>query len=324
MLTYQEKLKHPKWQKKRLEILKRDNWACKKCGDVESELMVHHKFYKKGIEPWEYNNDALVTLCINCHEDKHELLDSFHINNVADKMHHLFQEKSQKPGIQTGFSDLDNLTSGLQNSQLIILAGRPGNKKTSFEINLIRNIALYSNQPVALFSLGMPENIILSRLFCLVTKVDFYKVMKSNINSDEINSLNSNASNLRKAPIFIDASPNLTLTTIIRRIKALKTKKNIRLVIIDYLQLITSNKLDFSEISRLLKLLAIEMDIPIILISQLDKKLEERTDKRPRLKDLPGSDLANNSDLIIFLYRDEAYNKEESNPKPAKPEPKGG
>ncbi len=129
MSSYSEKLKNPKWQKKRLEISERDNWTCQICSDSESEFIVHHKNYEKGKDPWDYDNNDLISLCVNCHEKEHGVLNSFHIKKGIEKSLDIIGKGSLKRvfifGIPAGFNSLDSFLGGLKNSELIVIASRP-------------------------------------------------------------------------------------------------------------------------------------------------------------------------------------------------------
>ncbi len=224
-------------------------------------------------------------------------------------------------GVATGFSLLDHLTSGLQPSDLIILAARPSMGKTALALNIARNAAVDHNTPVAIFSLEMSKEQLSMRMLCAEARVDSHRLRGGFLSNDDWANLTHAASVLSEAPIFIDDSPDISALNIRAKARRLKSDKKLGLVIVDYLQLMKGHRhserrdLEISEISRALKALAKELNVPVIALSQLNRKLEERTDKRPKLSDLRESGaLEQDADVVTFIYRDEVYNKEENNP----------
>jgi replicative DNA helicase len=225
-------------------------------------------------------------------------------------------------GVTTGFTRLDNLTAGLQNSDLIILAGRPSMGKTAFALNIARNAAVEHSIPIAMFSLEMSKEQLSMRMLCSEAKVDSARLRSGFFSKKDWVNLTDAAGILSEAAIFIDDSPDLSAMEIRAKARRLKMEKNIGLIIIDYLQLMKSRStaerrdLEISEMSRSLKALAKELDIPVLALSQLNRKLEERSDKRPLLSDLRESGaLEQDADVVAFIYRDEVYNRDENNPK---------
>jgi len=224
-------------------------------------------------------------------------------------------------GITTGFAKLDNLTSGLQNSDLIILAARPAMGKTAFALNLARNAAIEGGVPVAVFSLEMAKEQLSMRMLCAEARVDSSRIRSGFLNQDDWNRITDAAGRLTDAPIYIDDAPDISTTSIRTKSMRMKLDKGLGMIIIDYLQLMRGSinterrDLEISEISRSLKILAKELNIPVIALSQLNRKLEERSDKRPQLSDLRESGaLEQDADLVAFIYRDEVYNRDENNP----------
>jgi replicative DNA helicase len=224
-------------------------------------------------------------------------------------------------GVPTGFKDLDNLTSGLQRSDLIILAARPSMGKTALALNIARNAAVDAGVPVAVFSLEMSKEQLSLRLLCSEARVDSSRVRSGFFSDEHWRSLTDAADVLTSAPIFIDDSPSLSAMEVRAKARRLKIDKNIGLIVIDYLQLMHGRAdaerrdLEISDISRSLKALAKEINVPVIALSQLNRMLEQRTDRRPRLSDLRESGaLEQDADVVAFIYRDEVYNKEENNP----------
>jgi replicative DNA helicase len=224
-------------------------------------------------------------------------------------------------GVPTGFSRIDQLTSGFQRSDLIIIAARPAMGKTAFALNLARNAAILGNVPVAIFSLEMSKEQLSMRMLCAEARVDSSNIRSGFLSGNDWNKLTDAAGVLTDALIYIDDSPDISATTIRTKSRRLKMDKNLGLIIIDYIQLMRGSShterrdLEISEISRSLKILAKELDIPVIALSQLNRKLEERSDKRPQLSDLRESGaLEQDADVVSFIYRDEVYNKDENNP----------
>ncbi|MFW6081900.1 MAG: replicative DNA helicase [Desulfosalsimonas sp.] len=229
--------------------------------------------------------------------------------------------KSLISGVPSGFKKLDQLTSGFQASDLIIMAARPGMGKTALALNIARNAAVESDTPVALFSLEMSKEQLSLRLLCSEARIDSARVRDGFFNEDDWYSLTNAAGVLSSAPIYIDDSPELTSLDIKTKTRRLKREKGVGMIIVDYLQLVRPRKtyerreLEISDMSRTMKGLAKELDIPVIALSQLNRRLEDRSDKRPQLSDLRESGaLEQDADLVIFIYRDEVYNADENNP----------
>jgi replicative DNA helicase len=235
--------------------------------------------------------------------------------------------KALVTGVPTGFTKLDELTAGLQKSDLVILAGRPGMGKTAFALNIAKNAAVDDNIPVAIFSLEMSKEQLSFRMLSSEARIDSSRLRRGFITQDDWLKITDAAGFLSQAPIFIDDSPNITVLEIRAKSRRLKMENDIGMIIIDYLQLMKGRTsaerrdLEISEISRSLKALAKELDIPVLALSQLNRKLEERSDKRPQLADLRESGaLEQDADVVAFIYRDELYNKAENNPNKGKAE----
>ena len=223
-------------------------------------------------------------------------------------------------GISTGFTDFDNLTSGLQPSDLIIVAGRPSMGKTALALNMAVNAALEDKVGVAVFSLEMSSLQLGIRLLGCDAMIDAWKLRKGALQDDDYLRLTDSANRLSELPIYIDDSSALSALEIKAKARRLKKKHNISLVIIDYLQLMQSKKavesrqLEISDISRSLKALAKDLDISVVAVSQLNRKVEDRPIKRPMLADLRESGaIEQDADLILFIYREEMYNRTEEN-----------
>jgi len=235
--------------------------------------------------------------------------------------------KSILTGVPSGFTRLDELTSGFQRSDLIILAARPAMGKTSLALNIARNAAIDANVPVAVFSLEMSKEQLSMRLLTAEARIDASRLRTGFFNKDDWVKLTNAASVLQQAPIYIDDSHSISTFDIRAKSRRLKMDKGLGLIIVDYLQLMKSHihserrDLEISEMSRSLKGLAKELDVPVIALSQLNRMLEQRSDKRPMLSDLRESGaLEQDADVVTFIYRDEVYNKDENNPNRGKAE----
>jgi len=248
------------------------------------------------------------------------------VKNI-DQLEERQGNRSLLTGVPTGYAKLDHMTSGLQPSDLIILAARPSMGKTSLAMNIARNAAIDGNTPVAIFSLEMSKEQLSMRLLTSEARIDSTKLRSGFFSDEDWTKLTDAAGTLEQAPIYIDDSPDISAMGIRTKARRLKTEKGLGLIIIDYLQLMrgqTSNDrrdLEISEISRSLKGLAKELDVPVIALSQLNRMLEQRSDKRPMLSDLRESGaLEQDADVVLFIYRDEVYNKAEDNPNRGKAE----
>jgi len=234
----------------------------------------------------------------------------------------LYDSKELITGVPTGFDKFDELTSGLQRSDLIIIAGRPSMGKTAFALNIACHAAVEAKIPVAIFSLEMSKEQIAMRLLSSTAKVDSQRIRKGFLGETDWPKLTNAAGVLSEAPIFIDDTPAITVLEMKAKSRRLKAEHGLGLVIIDYLQLMRgsgykeSREQEISEISRSLKALAKELDVPVIALSQLNRKVEDRTNRRPQMADLRESGaIEQDADVIAFIYRDEVYNRSEDNPK---------
>ncbi|MCH5277672.1 MAG: replicative DNA helicase [Desulfovibrionaceae bacterium] len=237
------------------------------------------------------------------------------VRTVIDELTARFQNKSASTGVPTGYIHLDQLTGGLQPSDLIIIAARPSMGKTAFALNLAMRSALSAGVTVAIFSLEMSKESLMDRMLCAWGRVDLSRVRKSYLDDEDWSRLSMAADTLSRAKIFIDDTAGLSPLALRARCRRLKAEQGLGLVMVDYLQLMHSSRndsreLEISDISRNLKALAKELKVPVIALSQLNRKLEERTDKRPVLSDLRESGaIEQDADLIMFIHREEAYNK---------------
>jgi replicative DNA helicase len=239
----------------------------------------------------------------------------------------LFQKKELVTGVPSGFKELDRMTAGFQPSDLIIIAGRPSMGKTAFCLNVAQYAAVENKIPVAVFSLEMSKEQLVIRMLCSEAHVEGTRLRTGFLNESDWPKLTIAAGNLSEAPIYIDDSAALSVLELRAKARRLKSERGLGMLIIDYLQLmkgrarVESRQQEISEISRSLKALAKELNIPVIAVSQLSRKTEERTGNRPQLSDLRESGaIEQDADLIIFIYRDEVYNRAEDNPNRGKAE----
>jgi replicative DNA helicase len=226
----------------------------------------------------------------------------------------LFHKKQLITGIPTGFADLDKMTSGFQPADLIILAGRPSMGKTALALNILRNSAIDHGNTTVIFSLEMSKEQLIMRMLCSEAEVDGSKVRSGYLSELEWPKLTLAAGTLSEAPIFIDDSPAISVLELRAKCRRLKAEHDLGLIVVDYLQLMKgrgkaeSREQEISAISRSLKALAKELSVPVLALSQLNRALEQRPDKRPRLSDLRESGaIEQDADVIGFIYRDEVY-----------------
>ena len=239
------------------------------------------------------------------------------LGRAVKRVEEMYRSDTTLTGIATGFSDFDAKTSGLQKSDLIIIAGRPSMGKTSFAMNLAENAALHNDHSVAVFSMEMPGEQLALRMMSSLGRIDSHSLRTGKLDDQDWPRLISSVSMLSKAKLFIDDTAALTPTELRARTRRLKREHGLDLVIVDYLQLMqvggsTENRAtEISEISRSLKALAKELEVPIVALSQLNRSVEQRPDKRPVMSDLRESgSIEQDADVILFIYRDEVYNDE--------------
>ena len=232
------------------------------------------------------------------------------------KLEELYNQKSVVTGIPTGFIELDYKTAGLHGSDLILVAARPAMGKTAFALNIAANVAIRANVPVALFSLEMSKEQLVNRVLCMEAMVDSNKVRTGKLEEDDWSKLAGVVGPLSESGIYIDDTPGISIMEIRTKCRKLKMEKNIGLIVIDYIQLIqgsgkknSSREQEISEISRSLKILAKELNVPVIALSQLSRAVEQRPEHRPMLSDLRESGaIEQDADIVMFLYRDDYYN----------------
>lgn len=228
----------------------------------------------------------------------------------------LYNQKEPITGVPTGFADLDYKTAGLHNSDLILIAARPAMGKSAFALNIAANAAINAKVPVVLFNLEMSKSQLVNRMLCSEAMVDSNKIRTGKIEEDDWTKLATALGPLSEAPIYIDDTAGISVAEIRAKCRKLKLEKNIGLIVIDYLQLIqgsgkrnSSREQEISEISRSLKIMAKELDVPVIALSQLSRAAEQRQDHRPMLSDLRESGaIEQDADIVMFLYRDDYYN----------------
>jgi len=236
---------------------------------------------------------------------------------VVDRIDSLFQQDTPFTGAPTGFTDFDELTSGLQRGDLVIVAGRPSMGKTSFAMNIAEHAVIKHKLHTAIFSMEMPSEQLVMRMLSSLGRIDQHKVRTGKLDDDDWPRLTSAVGILAEAPLFIDDTPALTPTELRSRARRLKREHGLDLIVVDYLQLLTvpgtreNRATEISEISRSLKAMAKELDVPLIALSQLNRSLEQRPNKRPVMSDLRESGaIEQDADVISFIYRDEVYNED--------------
>ena len=241
------------------------------------------------------------------------------VTTSVDAIEKLFHKEDQFLGVPTGFMDFDHMTSGLQPGNFIIIAARPSMGKTTLVLNMAQNIAIDQERPVAVFSLEMPAQDIVMRMLSAESRIDFGRLRTGKFSEDYWRSLTEAAGRLSGAPIFINDNRGLTVQGLRAEGRRLKGEHgNLALIIVDYLQLLRGTgrysvrEQEISEISRALKVLAWELNVPIIACSQLSREVERRPDKRPQLSDLRESGaIEQDADIVAFLYREDYYEDEE-------------
>ncbi len=248
---------------------------------------------------------------------------NMNINTLEERQNN----NSEYTGIPSGYTQFDKLTSGLQDSDLIILAARPSMGKTAFVLNIARNVAVNENKLVAVFSLEMAKEQLSMRLLTSEARINSDRLKNGTIGEEDWARVADAAGTISEAPIYIDDTPNITAMEIRAKARRLKMDHDLSLIVIDYLQLMRGpsmgdrRDLEIAEISRSLKALAKELKIPVVALSQLNRMLEQRADKRPLMSDLRESGaIEQDADIIAFIYRDEVYNKDENSPNKGKAE----
>ena len=288
---------------------------------IETAENIREKAYEESMEPSEildFAEKGIFEIAQNRQTSDFSPIKEVLLENVA-MIDRAIQTKGQVIGLSTGFKRLDELTSGLQKSDLVIIAARPAMGKTAFALNVAQNAAIKSGASVLIFSLEMSKAQLGQRLLAMESRVEMQKLKTGNIERNDWDRINMALDSLSRANIHIDDTPGVSVLEMKNKCRRLKSEKGLDLIVIDYLQLMKaegradSRQQEISTLSRYLKLLAREMDCPVIVLSQLSRAPETRTDHRPMLSDLRESgSIEQDADIVIFLYRDEYYFKDES------------
>lgn len=248
--------------------------------------------------------------------------DFTHISEVLEhtfeRIEQLYQNEGKLTGVPTGYSELDRMTSGFQRSDLIIVAARPSVGKTAFALNVVQNVAVRAGLPSVIFSLEMSKDQLVQRMLSAEAFIDGHKLRSGTLEDDDWPKLSMGVSTLSNAPIYIDDSPGITVPEMRSKLRRLKLEVGLGFVVIDYLQLIhgrrnsgENRQQEISEISRSLKQLARELEVPVVALAQLSRSVEQRQDKRPLLSDIRESgSIEQDADIVAFLYRDDYYDPE--------------
>ena len=236
------------------------------------------------------------------------------VKQTYDELDKRSQGGGKITGVSSGFRELDNLTAGLQDGELIIIAGRPSMGKTAFALNIAEHAALADEKPVAIFSMEMSASSLAQRMISSLGRVNAHSIKTGQLEEKDWNRVDGAIQQIKNAPIYIDDTPSLTPIELRARARRIQREKGLSLIVIDYLQLMSvhgsseNRATEISEISRNLKALARELNIPIIALSQLNRSVEQRTDKQPQMSDLRDSGaIEQDADLIAFIYREEVY-----------------
>ncbi|MDB5083509.1 MAG: replicative helicase [Bacilli bacterium] len=235
-----------------------------------------------------------------------------------ERIEFLYNQKGGITGIPSGYPDLDKMTSGFQKSDLIIVAARPSVGKTAFALNIAQNVAVRANQPVAIFSLEMSKEQLVNRILSAEANIDAGKMRTGALDEADWPKLTMAIATLSEAPIYIDDTPGITVGEIRSKLRRLQAERGVGMVLVDYLQLIQgrstrgdNRQQEVSEISRTLKQIARELNVPVIALSQLSRSVEQRQDKRPMMSDIRESgSIEQDADIVAFLYRDDYYDPE--------------
>jgi replicative DNA helicase len=239
------------------------------------------------------------------------------LEDSLDRLEEMFGRGESITGVPTGYADLDDRLAGLQPSNLVVVGARPGMGKTSFALGIVAHAAMEARTPVLFFSLEMSHPEISQRLLSAEARVDATRLRNGRLQESDWPKITHAIGRLAEAPIFVDDNPNISVMDIRAKARRMKSREGLGLIIVDYLQLMTgrsraeNRQVEISEISRNLKVLARELSVPVIALSQLSRNLETRTDKRPVLADLRESGaIEQDADVVLFIYRDELYNAE--------------
>ena len=297
----------------------------KEKSELRRLIKAANEIIEQGYDPTENIDDIMNSAekkIFNIMQDKDQKTYSAIKDVLVDaftELEQLYNQKQHITGVPTGFIDLDYKMAGLHNSDLILIAARPAMGKSAFALNIATNAAVKAKVPAVLFSLEMSKEQMVNRILCSEAMVDSNKVRTGKIDDDDWIKLADTMGDLSEAPIYIDDTPGISINEIRAKCRKLKLERNIGLVVIDYLQLVQgsskrasgSREQEISEISRSLKILAKEINVPVIALSQLSRAPEQRPDHRPMLSDLRESGaIEQDADIVMFLYRDDYYNED--------------
>lgn len=297
----------------------------KEKSELRRLIKAANEIIEQGYDPTENIDDIMNSAekkIFNIMQDKDQKTYSAIKDVLVDaftELEQLYNQKQHITGVPTGFIDLDYKMAGLHNSDLILIAARPAMGKSAFVLNIATNAAVKAKVPAVLFSLEMSKEQMVNRILCSEAMVDSNKVRTGKIDDDDWIKLADTMGDLSEAPIYIDDTPGISINEIRAKCRKLKLERNIGLVVIDYLQLVQgsskrasgSREQEISEISRSLKILAKEINVPVIALSQLSRAPEQRPDHRPMLSDLRESGaIEQDADIVMFLYRDDYYNED--------------
>ncbi len=243
--------------------------------------------------------------------------------SAIDKIYQAAQSKNPITGLPTGFKDLDEMLTGLHPSELILIAARPSMGKTALVLNILQNVVFKQGQCAAFFSLEMSKEMIMNRLFAQEAQVDAQRIRSGELSDQDWDKLLESAELISRSKLIIDDTPGISVAEMRSKCRKIKLENDLKLIVVDYLQLMSASgrrsenrQQEITEISRGLKALAREMDVPLIALSQLSRAPDTRSDHRPMLSDLRESgSIEQDADVVMFIYRDEYYNKEESKSK---------
>lgn len=301
--------------KTHIKIIK-DNSKLRKLIELSNYTL--EKIYKKEDPDNLIENIQKNIFDISLSQDKSQIES---INNILDRtlanIENLYINKNSFVGISSGFYDLDLKTSGFQKAQMVLVAARPSMGKTTFALNIAENAAIKDKKTVLIFSLEMSKEQLTNKLISSITKIDMQKLQTGTLDDSDFDKLADGIGILADSKIFIDDTPNISISEMKAKCRKLKFSTDIDLIVIDYLQLMSGNtrtesrQQEVSEISRFIKALSKEINCPVIALSQLSRAPEQRSDHRPMLSDLRESgSIEQDSDIVLLLYRDEYYNKD--------------
>lgn len=297
----------------------RERYVLRKLIATSNEIadLAFHPDGRDSTEILDSAESKIFSICENTQRGEGPVALSQLLAKATDRIDELFHSNDPITGLATGFNDLDDMTSGLQGGDLVIVAGRPSMGKTAFAMNIAENAAIKSEKPVLVFSLEMPGDHLAMRMMSSLGRIDQHKVRTGKLTEDDWPRLASAVSMLSEVKMFIDDTPALSPTELRARARRVaKEHGQPALIVIDYLQLMTvpgtseNRTNEISEISRSLKAIAKELNVPVIAASQLNRSLEQRHDRRPVMSDLRESGaIEQDADVIMFIYRDEVYNE---------------